>query len=193
MRGQKEVQRIEAMDMVRLMASGLIPANRREVAIDGGAHCGSFAVHMAEHFDYVHVFEPCAESFENLTHNCQPLPNVICHNQALMDKACMVEVYAPGRQTLTARQVKYGGNTPAIAIDDMHLMACDLLKLDLEGAEHLALLGAKKTIKKYHPFLLVEMNNLGKRFGWNDKQTEALIISMGYRHVWSAGVDRGYV
>lgn len=34
------------------------------------------------------------------------------------------------------------------------------IKIDIEGAEHLALLGALKTLKKHHPILLVELHSI---------------------------------
>lgn len=36
----------------------------------------------------------------------------------------------------------------------------DIIKLDIEGAEHLALYGAKETLTKYRPILLIELHSI---------------------------------
>lgn len=193
MKGIKEVTLRESQHLVELIDSGLI--SYYGSAIDGGAHAGAWTVIMAKHFKMVHAFEPHPRAFAYLAENCAGLDNVELHNVALMDKNCAIDVYAPGRTTLTATQVRYNkeGQSKAISIDSLNLPSCGFLKLDVEGAEHKALQGAVITIEKYRPFILVEMNNLGKRFGIRDGDTAKLIKSMGYKEVWARGVDRGYV
>jgi hypothetical protein len=43
-----------------------------------------------------------------------------------------------------------------IHIDQLDLKACDYIKIDVEGAEILALIGAKNTIEKYKPIIWYE-------------------------------------
>ncbi len=201
MKGQKEVQRIEAQRVHAIMAlrkSELVPS-ASGIAIDGGAHVGSWAVELAKYFEWVLAFEPCAESFEMLCINVNDSILAGGHaiaprQQALMDKCCMVSVDPPRpkRRTQTARQVSYGGDVEAVSIDSLELPGCDLIKLDLEGAEYLALQGAAETIKKFKPFLVVEFNGLGSRFGHTDKAIHLLLKTWGYKLVWADGVDRGY-
>lgn len=192
MKGQKEVQRLEAQRVHAIMRTGLVPT-KSGIAIDGGAHVGSFSVELAQYFKEVHAFEPCADSFAMLIDNV--IDGVRVYRQALMDRKCNINVFAPGRQTLTARQVEYSddGDTEAITIDDLELPGCDLIKLDLEGAEMLALMGAKNTIKKYHPFLVIEFNNLASRFGHTQDDIINALTRWGYKEVWRDGVDRGFI
>ena len=114
-----------------------------------------------------------------------------------MDKECIVNVHPPRpkRQVLTARQVTPDddGGTQAVSIDSLNLEHCDFIKLDLEGAERLALEGARETIQKFRPFLLVEMNNLGQRFGFSDDSIKFYLIGLGYELVYVDGVDWGYM
>ena len=191
MRGIKPVTLAESQHLVELLDSGLI--TNRTMAIDGGAHAGAWTVIMAEWFNSVHAFEPHPRAFEYLTENCEGLDNVTLHNNALMDRACLVEVYAPGRTTLTATQVRYASNggTKAVAIDSFKFQECGLLKLDIEGAEFMAIQGAVETIKRCRPFILVETNNLGRRFGYENRDTLQLIRSLGYTQCWAKGVDIG--
>lgn len=192
LKGQKVVQQVEAERFNELMALGHIEPGA--VAIDGGAHVGSWAVHMARYFEDVYAFEPCNESYELLCENTNSLPNVKVLNLALMDDVCTVSVHRPkgNRQTLTARQVSKGGDTHAVSIDSLRLDACDLIKLDLEGAEPLALLGARDTIEKFRPFLVIEIGGLSERFGYSKPDLIKLIRAFGYEEVWMNGVDRGY-
>lgn len=195
MKGQKEVQRIEAERIHAIMATGLVPRDSG-IAIDGGAHVGSWAVEMAEYFDLVLAFEPCAESYAMLdaNTNLSMFGIINTYQQALMDKCCKVSVHPPkpSRKTLTARQVSYGGEVNAISIDSLELSGCDLIKLDLEGAELLALQGGLKTIRKFKPYLIIEFNALGGRFGHTDAAIYSFVKSLGYDQVWEDGVDRGF-
>lgn len=45
-----------------------------------------------------------------------------------------------------------------IRLDDSPIDRCDLLKLDVEGAEYLVLQGAKETIARHRPIILSEIN-----------------------------------
>jgi FkbM family methyltransferase len=43
-------------------------------------------------------------------------------------------------------------------LDDIDLPACDLLKIDVEGAEHLVLEGGRATLARHRPAILCEIN-----------------------------------
>ncbi len=203
--GQKEVQAREAERFLEIVNLECFPLLQPDsLAIDGGAHVGSWTVLMAAYFDKVLAFEPCTESFIMLVKNIMALHSdkdgcgINGYKQALMDKCCKVHVHLPkgNRKTLTARQVDYGEDfedIEGISIDSLNLDRCDFIKLDLEGAEYLALQGAKKTIRAYHPFLVVEFNNLGNRFNRSENQLLDLIQSHGYTEVWRDDVDRGFI
>lgn len=130
--------------------------NRRATAIDGGAYIGTFSAHIVGSFQRVIAFEPMRASFECLRRN---MPRVECHNTALSGSSESVMVgQERGRKTY---QWRVGGQANAIAvpgqaIDDLGLADLDLLKLDVEGHEHAALLGAAKTIARCRPVILIE-------------------------------------
>lgn len=195
---QKPVQKEEAQRYSRIMRMKNIAVGNK-VAIDGGAHVGSWTVPMAQDFEVVHAFEPCYTSFaalcENVINSEYP-GEVIPHNQALMDRECFVDVVQPSsnRTALTARQVrvKRTGKVEAVTIDSLELEACDFIKLDLEGCEGLAIKGARKTIKKFRPLLVIEFNGLMRKFGGTEDQIIKMLTKMGYRMVWREGVDRAY-
>jgi hypothetical protein len=89
-------------------------------------------------------------------------------------------------------RVKRTGKVEAVTIDSLELEACDFIKLDLEGCEGLAIKGARKTIKKFRPLLVIEFNGLMRKFGGTEDQIIKMLTKMGYRMVWREGVDRAY-
>lgn len=197
LKGQKQIQYDEAQRVHEIMA---LPEMKDKggTAIDGGAHCGSWSTVLSEYFIEIHAFEPCKESFDLLVENMGSSEDycfVYPHNKALMDKKCMVDVAPPRpkRRTLTARQVNYGTEVEGVTIDSLNLTECDLIKLDLEGAEPLAIAGAFKTISKFKPFLVIEFNkNIAERFKLGEKYMMQTLKNLGYEQAWQNGVDRGF-
>lgn len=198
MKGQKEIQRVEALrvhDIMQLKHGPTVGG----IAIDGGAHVGSWSVVLSQYFDRVYAFEPCKESYDMLTDNVavesHPACMVIARCQALVDVPRTVDSVRPRpkRKTLTARQIKLDGTeVDGVTIDGLDLPGCDLIKLDLEGAEWLALRGARETIGKYKPFLVIEFNGLLSIFGHSEGVMLRQLQSWGYTEVWRDGVDRGF-
>lgn len=194
LKGQRPVQIKEVETLTRLLGMGLV--KDFSVAIDGGAHVGTWAAVMAECFGRVFAFEPTPETFSMLTENMAQFPNVVSRNEALMDVAGRVDVLQPRpkRTKLTARFCRKSetGAVPCIAIDDLALGSCGLIKLDLEGAEPLALNGARQTIKRHRPTLVIEVWGLSGRFGHHPEAAHNIALSMGYHEVLRSGVDRVY-
>ncbi|MGO8950813.1 MAG: FkbM family methyltransferase [Ktedonobacterales bacterium] len=149
-----------------------------QVAIDGGAFVGTHSIPMARSVGsggVVHAFEPNKLVFPLLLENLRKndVTNVLTYPYALS--------HVPGtlyQQGVTGeRYVNYGNNQPnrlpqdddseavtAVQIDNLRLEKCDLMKLDLEGMEPNALIGASITIEKHHPILYVECNSIEN--GW---------------------------
>jgi FkbM family methyltransferase len=79
-----------------------------------------------------------------------------------------------------------GEEVETITIDSLNLDRCDFIKLDLEGAEPLALSGATETIKKFHPAIIFEHNHhqlsdeLYKHFGVLRATSFEILLSLGY-------------
>jgi FkbM family methyltransferase len=199
LKGQKPVQAQEALRFEELVKLKLVRPDFG-IAIDGGAHVGSWTQKMAQVFHTVYAFEPCPSTFIEL---CENIINegfgdcdVIPMQKALMDNECLVNVISPrNRTTSTAKQVRVSsqGRIEAISIDSLKLAGCDFIKLDLEGCEALALKGARKTIKKYKPFIVAEFNDSVQGAGGsNSIDAKRLLKSWGYREVWRRDVDRGF-
>ncbi|MBI2935856.1 MAG: FkbM family methyltransferase [Chloroflexi bacterium] len=51
----------------------------------------------------------------------------------------------------------------------------NIMKIDIEGAEYRALLGAQRTLKTYHPRLIIEVHSLEL-----ENQCKSLLERLGY-------------
>jgi len=185
----------EQLDTLRMvLASGVVRGH--ELAIDGGANLGDWAVVMASTFKRVIAFEPAAENLPPLYDAVAGLPNVEVEPFALFD--------APTRANVVHDVKRLGhrsgfiapgetGSIETVALDHLNLDACDLLKLDIEGAEHDALLGAAETIRRFRPVLILEIDGHGRRFGHSIEDTEALLESFGYAPDLRRGPDVIYI
>ena len=178
------------------------------LAIDGGANVGAWSEVMAERFNRVIGFEPTPETFEIYQRNLGAYPNVECRNEALMDKAGTVSMNIPQylqkyrrkkgqifNTKLTARYAVWNNHSKirAVTVDSLELPSCGLIKLDLEGAEPLALKGARRTIKRFHPVLIVEIKRHANRYGFEAEEVHDMVIDMDYHETYRKGRDRFYV
>lgn len=194
MKGQKIQQVVEVETLHRLIDMDVIEDYR--AAIDGGANVGTWSAVMSVHFGRVIAFEPNPPTYDVLVGNTRDLGNVDARQQALMMHAGRVNVFAPRtNKTSTGWQVEpnQDGSGDGIAIDDLELDHCGLIKLDLEGAELLALRGAEKTIRRCRPVLVVEFCGLSSRFGHSDRMIQGHLIGERYRELFRSGPDRVFV
>lgn len=163
-------------------------------AVDGGAFVGEWSTVMAGRFAVVHAFEPCEKSRNRLTANAPA--NVTVHAEALWHERDTVDVLAPPkRSTLESRYVKPAekGAVQAVPLDELELQSCGLIKLDLEGAEYFALLGARRTIERCKPVIIVEMNKRGRtNFGLDGPLAAELLAQFGYELAYERPPDMVY-
>lgn len=78
-------------------------------------------------------------------------------------------------------------------LDSFNFQDVDLIKVDIEGTELFALMGAVETIKKWHPVIQVELRDTHcKKFNYHPNDIIDLIMSLGdYRMVDFKGNDLG--
>lgn len=159
----------------------------RTLAVDGGASVGTWTLPMSKWFDRVVCFEPAADTFECLVYNLRGVSNVELHEQALGKKLGMVSMTLEGHRkaialkNTAARFVKAGGTIPCMRLDGLRLPALDFLKLDVEGSEVDALLGAEKTVRKFKPVVLFEDKGQWSRFGYERRAPHKLLSSWGMK------------
>lgn len=161
-----------------------------DVALDLGANIGAHTVHMARLVGpsgRVLAFEPQRTVFQMMCANMalNSIGNVDAHWAAV--GARQGHILVPRLDPESARNFgafsligsDSGDSVPLVAIDDLQLTECRLMKLDIEGMEFEALKGAESTISKLKPVLYVENEN---RDGVAD--VISFILSHGYSAWW---------
>lgn len=145
----------------------LRPGAEGSVAVQAGGNCGVWPRALSAMFKTVYTFEPDHENFTALTFNTAELHNVVRLQAALGNKHGMSSLALPDHEANNggAFYLVEGGSTPILRIDDLALPACDLIYLDIEGYEQNALMGARETISKFRPLIVVEDKGLSEKFG----------------------------
>jgi FkbM family methyltransferase len=168
-------------------------------AVDGGAHVGTWSRPMAAKFARVLAIEPSPDTCEALTENMRlfDCANVEIHNVALGAESGRVTMALDARaaelQNTGGRYVQEAVNgsvsIPRITLDSLELPTCGFLKLDIEGSEPLALLGARKTLKRCRPIVLFENKKFWRRYGLPDEAPQDVLLRARYRPLERAGCD----
>jgi FkbM family methyltransferase len=182
------------------LAAALTYVTDWTVAIDGGSHIGTWSVPLARRFARVIAVEPCRDTFEALTLNLmrQGATNVEPVCVALGEKAHEVSMTLDGRgaamKNTGARRVdkskrSEGARVPCQPIDEWHLPSLGLLKLDVEGSEVDALLGAEATIVRCRPVVLYEDKGLWVTLGRRRDAAEQIMLRLGYALVTRVSCD----
>ncbi len=138
------------------------------VVVDAGGsigdHTHSYAVKAGER-GTVFAFEPNPAPFCCLTMNCRELPQVIPFRVGLSDTFGQYQ-FAIDEQNLGASSANSFGADKILTLplDDMtdwfmRLGRFDYFKLDIEGMELRALLGAANLIRYFKPIIFCEVND----------------------------------
>lgn len=130
-----------------------------QVAIDVGAFIGDTTWAFLSRGCEVHAFEPQADAFYCLAHNC---PEAHCYNVAAgagESYECSVGDAARERAQghLGGRPLIPNGQFRTVSLDSLPFSRVDFLKIDAEGWEPLVLDGAKNLIEKYKPIIHIEV------------------------------------
>jgi FkbM family methyltransferase len=150
--------------------------------VDAGAFIGDHTVFYADCVGprgQVHAFEPNADAFECLHYNTKGLP-VTLHNAGLgiaPSTASIAHSDNAGASHLTE-----GTSCRIITLDSLSLPRLDFFKLDVEGFEVMALRGARETIQRCRPVMLIEVNaGALARQGYEPLHIFAELHKLGYQ------------
>lgn len=147
------------------------------IALDLGAWIGDSAIMLSgEHnFKRVHAFEPMPETFNKLEYAVKKYAleeRIKCHPYGLSNREGEFFMDGDGGDDGGARIVKNGSSTDicikAVKLDDYLSNEEDeisLIKLDIEGHEEEALIGAENIIRKHKPALLISCYHEGTALG----------------------------
>jgi FkbM family methyltransferase len=130
----------------------------RRVALDIGANVGLWSRNLCENFAQVVAFEPVAMFRECLLKNVAS-PKLMVKDFALGDQrttATMVITEGNTGHTHINPESIGHGTTEVWRLDDLDLDVVDYIKMDCEGFEYRVIQGAKETIRRCRPVLVVE-------------------------------------
>ncbi len=142
---------------IAMVIRNLIKDYKVSVAVDGGANIGTLTAVMLDAGIEVHAFEPNPQAIECLKHNC---PKAVVHQcglgMARELKTLITEANA-GASFISKKSDGSGIPVRLAPLDAFDIRA-GLIKLDVEGFEVEALLGAQRTIQRMRPIILCEVN-----------------------------------
>jgi FkbM family methyltransferase len=178
-------------------------------AVDIGAHVGISVHQWAPLFEHVHAFEPMIDHFECLELNTSRFDNVTRHNCAMSNQSAMLKgAYRTMKNSgsfqlvddefvaVNHKKAKIY-DIPSQRLDDFELENVDLIKIDVEGWELDVLRGAKQTIQRCHPVMMIEYNQGGGRehksmHTYDIREYFELIDELGYEQVGVVNDDYIY-
>lgn len=140
------------------------------VAIDVGAYTGLYSLLAAKAGATVYAFEPGLKQFGRFMENWAEsgLYGVIFENAAIGAVAGFADYQFPRRApalTSAGRAVRSeGGSLRLVTLDSLLLTRCDIIKIDVEGAEVEVLQGAANLIEGQHPVIIAEANTREHRW-----------------------------
>ena len=163
--------------------------NQFRTVIQAGGNIGVYPATMAKQFERVITVEPDTVNYQALLLNVAGHDNIEHAQAAFGDKHGTASVDHVYPNNIGAHQLKAGTDVKVIRIDSFGVDDCDFIQLDIEGYEHLALLGAEETIKKTYPVITLELKGLGSRYGYTDEDTIGLLQGWGYEIVGRVNRD----
>lgn len=132
--------------------------NKTEVFVDAGAFTGDtidlFLQHVNYEYEKIYAYEPDEINFELLCNKYKQVKNIVCKKSGLWSKKTTLRFEAKNNE---GSKISNEGTEiiNVSAIDDLKNDKISFIKMDIEGAELNALVGAKETIKKYKPKLAI--------------------------------------
>ncbi|HRQ87504.1 MAG TPA: FkbM family methyltransferase [Bacteroidia bacterium] len=203
----KKLRRAQITDEPDLAAIALL-TKPGDTVLDIGANFGLFTRFLSESvgsMGKVYSFEPTVDMFDVLRNNCSELGlgNATCLRTALSDVTGRMEMSIPIREdgTLNHYEASLGhldAGSPVKSftvetstLDDFcrqrGIDRIDFIKCDVEGHELEVLSGATETLKRFHPPILLEVNDPLDLPG-HGSEVLARIRELGYHvHVLDGG------
>lgn len=126
--------------------------NKKSIVVDIGAHIGLFTIKVAPFCKKIIAVEPEPENFELLTTNVylNRIYNVKLLNKAVGAKRGTEKLYGCGSGASMIRKSYDVKVVKVVKLEDIlkNLKKIDLLKIDVEGAEHLIIQASKTKLLK---------------------------------------------
>lgn len=128
-----------------------------KVIVQAGGNCGLYPFLYSRYFQKVFTFEPDRDNFVVLTENCDT-NNIYKFNAGLSDKSGFLKFSQVSPGNVGMHKVTDDGDIQifTMTIDSLNLDECSMIHLDIEEHEYFALLGARETILRHRPAVIIE-------------------------------------
>lgn len=166
---------------------------RKRRALQAGGCVGLHPLALAEHFAAVETWEPSTVNLPYLRRNIAGVRNITLHAAAL-------SAQAGGHWAMQHFPANCGGSHLVPFVhdvvqvergDDYGFDDVDLIQLDTEGHELLALQGLAETIARCRPVVQIEECGFGAtRYGATAEAARQWLEALGYREVARSESDR---
>ena len=162
--------------------------------IDVGACIGLWTFQLANKGKIVHAFEPFTYSYRFLREMAKQYSSVYVYPFALGEDNYIAQLHLHKTHMLnsiTKYRDDYIGNEQQITVrklDGFDIPDVGLIKIDVEGYEVPVLLGAKQTITKNRPRLVIEVHEPFK-----EQAKEVIMIIERLNYSWSIFFKKGRV
>jgi len=173
------------------------------LCVDIGANIGFFTLLMATHVGMsgeVWAFEPAPQTRERLNRNIaiNRLAHITVRSEAAFDTTGNSLFFnGPSDHSGVASLRPIDSTSMPFEVRTCRLVDCvppsakvRLIKLDVEGAEHKALLGMAPLLQAQHPDLILELSDgFLKQMGSSAAEVHALLVQLGYTKMHRIGWD----
>ena len=159
-----------------------VQQKKLKTIIDIGAWWGPWTLWWGSRAKTIEAFEPNPDILSDLKQNTNKLNNCTVHNTALGDTTGKVSMQYE-THTGTCHVKDYNGSINLRTLDSYNFQDVDIIKIDVEGFEVPVLNGAKQTILSQRPWIQIEGNSSGKKYGRSKVDIKYLLKSWGMRRV----------
>jgi len=150
------------------------------VALDIGCRVGEFTAHLQRDFQKVYAFDPNLWRMFRFNVDLKKVSHYQC---ALGEEVGEISMFGGTHSDGGGGEAK---TVPVFTLDMFGFDDVDYIKIDVEGFEKKVLLGARRTLDRHNPLIVIEQNDVVLD---GDEQYSAKhhLESIGYRQV---AVDR---
>ena len=145
----------------------LVEVEKNDVVIDCGGAIGDTAVYFASKgCSKVYVYEFIPSSLQMIDAQLKLNPTMndtieVVENAVWKESGITLSYVDRGNASQVGEYGLYPNNVVTLSIDELvkknNIKKVDIIKMDIEGAEYEALLGAKETIKRFKPKLMISV------------------------------------
>jgi len=170
------------------------------LVVDIGANVGYYAVELGKILGEkgkLIACEPIPESFEQLEGNVQLNSiqhKVSCYQIAISNFHGSLTLYKPeisGSSASSARnlhptessiELEVPVTTLDTLLNSLNIQNCELIKVDVEGAELMVIQGALDSVKRFKPVIFLELlRKWSAQFNYTPNELLEILLPLGYR------------